>query len=56
MNSERGTLGRLTHVAGAAGLGLVRWKATTMARSGPKPISGLLNQWPTSPDFAGVRA
>jgi hypothetical protein len=41
---ERGPLGRLTHVAGTAGLGSVRWKATTMARSRPE-----LQQWFAEP-------
>ena len=41
---ERGPLGRLTHVAGTAGLGPVRWKATTMARSGPE-----LQPWSAEP-------
>jgi len=33
---DRGPLGRVTHVAGTAGLGPVRWKATTMAWSRPE--------------------
>ena len=41
---DRGPLGRLTHVAGTAGLGPVRWKATTMAWSRPEP-----QQWSAEP-------
>jgi len=41
---ERGPLGRLTHVAGTAGLGPVRWKATTMVWSRPE-----LQQWFAEP-------
>ena len=41
---ERGPLGRLTHVAGTAGLGSVRWKAITMAWSRPE-----LQQWSAEP-------
>ena len=34
---DRGPLGRLTHVEGTAGLGPVRWKASTMAWSRSEP-------------------
>jgi hypothetical protein len=51
---ERGPLGRLTHVAGTAGLGPVAGKPPPWPGRDLNCNSRLLNQWPTSLHMLGL--